>query len=65
MPIKCGNHRPAGDSDTTGYGTHMTTTPEEPMPEPEVVPSGDPPPIDPSEDPNLDPQTKPAPDLRP
>jgi hypothetical protein len=43
----------------------MTTTPQEPMPAPEVGPSGDPAPIDPTEDPNLDPQTQPAPDIRP
>lgn len=52
-----------------GYRRRMTTTPEEPLPDPEVVPSGDPdindPDIDPGQDPNLDPQTKPAPDLRP
>jgi hypothetical protein len=33
----------------------MTTTPNEPLPEPEVVPSGDPAPIDPGADPGADP----------
>ena len=38
----------------------MTTTPHEPLPEPEVVPSGDPEPtapIDPDEDPQVLPDT--------
>ena len=43
---------------STGYRAAMTTTPEEPMPEPEVVPSGDPAPIE-TDDP------EPQPDLRP
>ena len=43
---------------SNGYRTAMTTTPEEPMPEPEVVPSGDPTPIE-TDDP------EPQPDLRP
>ena len=38
--------------------TEMTTTPEEPLPEPEVVPSGDPAPIE-TEDP--EPQADPLP----
>lgn len=42
----------------------MTTTPQEPLPEPEVVPSGDPAPLQP-DDPREDPQTQPAPDIRP
>ena len=37
----------------------MTTTPEEPLPEPEVVPSGDPEPIDPGEVPGVDPPADP------
>ena len=38
----------------------MTTAPEEPLPDPEVVPSGDPEPIHPGE-PGAEPQTEPAP----
>lgn len=46
----------------------MTTTPNEPTPEPEVVPSGDPAPIDP-EVPGADPspeqpEIQPSPDAR-
>jgi hypothetical protein len=41
--------------DDAGTDTAMTTTPNEPMPDPEVVPSGDPAPIDPGEDPGVDP----------
>lgn len=48
-----------------GYGGDMTTTPQEPGPDPEVVPSGDPEPIptepQPGIDPHEDPQTQPAP----
>ena len=50
-----------------GYGPPMTTTPQEPSPQPEVVPSGDPPPIE-TPEPHEDPQTQPAPpggDVRP
>ena len=32
-----------------GYRVGMTTTPEEPLPEPEVVPSGDPAPTEPTD----------------
>jgi hypothetical protein len=41
----------------------MTTTPQEPLPDPDVVPSGDPTPLDPGEDPGVDPapDTEPAP----
>lgn len=42
----------------TGYVADMTTTPNEPSPDPDVVPSGDPPPFeapDPTEDPQPDP----------
>lgn len=42
----------------TGYRVLMTTTPQEPMPEPEVVPSGDPAPIE-------TPEPEPQPDIRP
>ena len=38
----------------------MTTTPQEPLPDPEVVPSGDPTPIDPGEDPRDDPDPRPV-----
>jgi hypothetical protein len=46
-----------------GYRAIMTTTPQEPLPEPEIVPSGDPAPVDPGEDPGVDPSpdTEPAP----
>jgi len=33
----------------------MTTTPNEPLTDPEVVPSGDPIPTDPGDDPGVDP----------
>jgi hypothetical protein len=42
----------------SGYRCEMTTTPEEPLPDPEVVPSGDPTPIDPG-DPEPRPETEP------
>ena len=45
----------------------MTTTPNEPLPDPQIVPSGDPVPIDPGEPepgPGSDPDPEPAP-LRP
>ena len=50
---------------STGYEAVMTTTPHEPGPDPQVVPSGDPEPIptrpQPVIDPHEDPQTQPAP----
>jgi hypothetical protein len=45
-------------SRAAGYGPAMTTTPQEPSPEPEVVPSGDPAPIEtpePGEEPRPEP----------
>ncbi len=42
-----------------GYGDPMTTTPQEPTPDPDIVPSGDPAPIEtpePGEDPRPDPE---------
>ena len=49
----------------TGYVGRMTTTPQEPGSDPDVVPSGDPEPIPtdplPEVDPHEDPQTQPAP----
>ena len=45
----------------SGYRPSMTTTPQEPTEEPEVVPSGDPEPIptpDPESDPIGDPDTE-------
>ncbi|WP_370618420.1 hypothetical protein [Mumia sp. Pv 4-285] len=42
----------------------MTTTPDEPNPDPKVVPSGDPVPIDPGEDPRNDPDL-PEPEIVP
>ena len=42
----------------TGYVDGMTTTPQEPLPDPDIVPSGDPTPIEtpePGEDPQPDP----------
>jgi hypothetical protein len=39
----------------------MTTTPQEPLPDPEVVPSGDP--IEPIEPGEPDPDTRPQPSL--
>jgi hypothetical protein len=47
-----------GNPPRPGYWSGMTTTPEEPAPEPEVVPSGDPAPIE-TDDP--EPQTDPLP----
>ena len=50
-----------------GYGAGMTTTPSEPSPDPEVVPSGDPsgvptPDPMPGEDPGTTPEVQPASD---
>ena len=39
----------------------MTTTPQEPMPDPDVVPSGDPEPI-PTPDPDVNPPSDPLPE---
>jgi serine protease autotransporter len=54
---------------TPGYGAGMTTTPNEPVEDPQVVPSGDPPPnpITPGERPDTDPDPDPdpAPDTEP
>jgi len=47
-----------------GYGAGMTTTPDEPLPEPEVVPSGDPVPTPPTQ-PGEDPGTTPEPEVEP
>ncbi len=41
----------------SGYRTEMTTTPQEPEPQPEVVPSGDPAPI-PTDPPPTDPSER-------
>ena len=44
----------------------MTTTPNEPLTDPEVVPSGDPAPIYPGEDPGVDPAPeRPEPEITP
>ena len=44
----------------------MTTTPNEPLPDPEVVPSGDPTPIDPGHVPGVDPDpNQPEPEITP
>jgi len=44
----------------------MTTTPNEPHTDPEVVPSGDPAPTNPGEDPGVDPAPdRPEPDTAP
>ena len=49
-----------------GYRTSMTTTPNEPLPDPEVVPSGDPIPTDPGNDPGVDPPPDdPQPEITP
>lgn len=49
-----------------GYGQGMTTTPQEPSPAPDVVPSGDPDPIStPSPEPGEDPGVAPAPEVDP
>ena len=49
-----------------GYRQDMTTTPGEPSPTPEVVPSGDPDPIStPSPEPGEDPGVAPAPEVDP
>ncbi|MCW2844172.1 MAG: hypothetical protein JWN22_2088 [Nocardioides sp.] len=56
------------ESSLPGYGAVMTTTPNEPSPDPEVVPSGDPaviPTPGPGEDPGTTPDrpdAEPAPD---
>jgi len=46
-----------------GYVGGMTTTPEEPLPEPEIVPSGDPVPTDPDGDPAVTPEPEVDPGL--
>jgi hypothetical protein len=51
-----------------GHSTVMTTTPQEPQPDPEVVPSGDPAiipttePLEMPENPPAEPEIKPLPD---
>ena len=47
-----------------GYLSVMTTTPQEPQPDPEVVPSGDPS-IIPTTDPSEQPEDPAAPDTQP
>ena len=47
---------------TGGYRARMTTTPQEPLPEPEVVPSGDPVPTEPEPTPPGEPD---APEVTP
>jgi len=58
----------AGHAGRSGYHCDMTTTPQEPLPDPEVVPSGDPSPIptpDPSPGPDEEPEMSPPQDPLP
>jgi len=51
--------KPLIGNDISGYHLDMTTTPQEPMPDPDVIPSGDPPPIEtprPGDEPNPEPE---------
>ena len=50
----------------SGYACCMTTTPNEPSPDPDVVPSGDPDPIStPAPEPGEEPGVAPAPEVVP